>query len=151
MGNDRFKFKAWDKKRNRMHAGSIDNLCLSLGGLLMWQFGYNAPELLSEEAIQDYILLQSTGLRDSEGTLIWEGDIIFDEVDNTSTVVYWNDKYGCYRTKVHNTEEMGLYDYSLQPMATVMKVIGNIYEHAELLKQSGPASLEDSPGRRREG
>lgn len=136
MSIDRFRFRAWDKKRNRM----ID--LYKLTPLALDPDWYKEqdgerPDGILIPFMESIIILQCTGLRDAEGMLIWEGDVIFDEIDDVSTVVYWNDKYGCFRTKVPDTEEMGFYDYSLQAMATVMKVIGNIYEHSHLITQPG--------------
>ena len=75
-------------------------------------------------------LLQCTGLKDKNGTLIYEGDILKDVYDNLR-IVEWNSVILQYMANV--------YIYAIGdatfPMYLVkdLEVIGNIYENPELL------------------
>ena len=67
---DRFKFRHWDKQINKMRYGDI-------------QLGNDGkPFVIVDnienpiEDIEDVITLQCTGLKDNNGTLIYEGDIV---------------------------------------------------------------------------
>jgi len=84
----------------------------------------------------DYILMQCTGLGDSEGTLIWEGDIVestegFRKGDRA--IVTW------HKVQFRN-DPIGKISARFAPMKHV-KVIGNIYEHSHLITQPGREGL----------
>ena len=75
-------------------------------------------------------LMQSTGLKDKNGTEIYEGDIvknIYDEI----YVVKWFDA-GFYLEERYN----GGFDYSELHFGNNKEVIGNIYENPELLEDN---------------
>lgn len=76
MNIDRLKRRVWDKKRGRMHYGDMDNLMFGLGGMLFWQFAYGSPEPISGDERDNYVSMDCTGRKDSEGTLIYEGDVV---------------------------------------------------------------------------
>lgn len=71
MNTDRFKFRAWDTNHNRMRYEE-DYAVVPDTGLPHW---IHDQELIQGEATQ-LILMQSTGLKDLEGNLIYEGDLV---------------------------------------------------------------------------
>ena len=77
-------------------------------------------------------LIQSTGLKDKNGTLIYEGDIVkIFHVSGTMQgkyffdVIEWNDLRCRFETK----------NYGIIDDDDIYEVIGNIYENPELLKE----------------
>lgn len=106
-GMDRFRFRAWDRQINKMYYLNS----------------------LEEHHLLDcgFILMQCTGVKDSEGKLIWEGDVI-ESVDKfrfgDKAQVRWNGS-------AFINEPIGKPSHVI-PIKKE-KVIGNIYEHKHLL------------------
>lgn len=69
-------------------------------------------------------ICQCTGLRDKNGKLIWENDIVSDECGNMAEII-WN-----------NAELQYLIDYEFEPMTLGewCSVVGNIFDNPELLE-----------------
>lgn len=80
----------------------------------------------------EYILMQCTGLKDKNGELIYEGDIV--KADNTSFQVTFEVLNGGFICRhLHGTIcSSNKYFDSLQNS----EIIGNIYENPELLENN---------------
>lgn len=111
------KFRAWDKKNNKLvklsllglHTEFETNPCV-----------YNAWE--NEDSVAHYSdveLMQFTGLKDKNGKEIYEGDIV--NGYSKSTVEYLEDF-------------AGFFPMCNWPSNKEWEVIGNIHENPELLK-----------------
>ena len=117
---DRFKFRFWNKSRKIME--TFNNSPLTLGGLLL---GKN----------DNYEILSCTGLKDKNGKLIYEGDIVtYDWLTPIGKVWRIDDKH---IVEWHNgfTVIGNIAGYDVEHGKTRnVEVIGNIYENPELLE-----------------
>lgn len=143
---NRFNFRAWDKKMNEW----VDREFLvaseqSVG----WEMqDYSERPMPS----QDYILMQSTGLMDKNGTEMFEGDIVvkdgyywFDEgmpnYRGTIEWVYcrWQVIAHCVnsgKTGISEGDNVGLNDDGCDVSdKSDWEVIGNIYKNKSLLNK----------------
>lgn len=112
--NDRFKFRVWDK---------INEIWIE-NPLIDARIGCVAGFYNPEEAMKRRVIVeQCTGLKDKNGNLIYEGDIVTDGADNFT--VAWNYNAWCIQT---NKFEHFLTEG--------FELIGNIHEPPELMEQS---------------
>lgn len=100
----------------------------------------------------DLILLQSTGARDDDGNLIYEGDIIKhdrlkwkcvghpEDGGNLSNlvVIYWNEHEGQFYHDVYDQKRCfcsgsGAHISDNRAKTNIRKIIGNIYQNKKLL------------------
>lgn len=119
---DRFKLRAWDTEEDRY--ASDDDICYDTGGTCD-----SVYDLLNADD-QFYIYEQCTGLKDKNGKLIYEGDIVetHDYTTEHSQIVF--DK-GCYVLK---SKDVAMYEH-LSTYQKKCKIIGNIHENLELLEE----------------
>jgi hypothetical protein len=136
--NDRFKFRAWHKEKQEMH---------NIEGLYAYDSEYTeGGEVFFEEDSspknsyyfpEEVELMQSTGLKDKNGKLIYEGDILGGIYENLD--IFYCPQcmqfelhakgYGCMccNGDIHWCEVV--------EDNNKLEVIGNIYENKELLNE----------------
>lgn len=124
--NREIKFRAWDKDENIMRDWK------NLMDIVYGDNKINGSDI--NDCIfndDDLILMQFTGLHDSKGREIWEGDIISAE-GLCNLEVIW-DSYG-WAVKWNNCEytEIDFIDDEL--LMEEIEVIGDIYTTPELLE-----------------
>jgi len=110
--NDRFKFRAWNSEEERYEDCSVcDGKCISL----------------DTGKGKDWILEQCTGLKDKNGTLIYEGDIIKHHFWKNG-YMKWCVSEACFVLAFKDRSPTHQWSYA------EVEVIGNIHENEDLLK-----------------
>ena len=124
------RFRAWDKEFKEMvqvYALVFDEQIIKAT--------YKNGNVVKED-IKNYVLMQSTGLRDKNGKEIFEGDIL--KVTNLSSwleVVSFNKDKAMFVSKEteRKVEETPLYDLFNTDIFEI-EIIGNIHTNPELLE-----------------
>jgi len=126
------KFRAWDKEKREMITAkgtSYGNYLVWFDGRIRWYGGGDWPETRGFEENKNIILMQYTGLKDSKGKEIYEGDIV--SGDGFKGVIKWI-VYGWFCHRLHADGEVEeWFPFDEYPF----EVIGNIYEHPDLVKK----------------
>jgi uncharacterized phage protein (TIGR01671 family) len=127
--NDRFLFRAWNKKRKKMYEVLHLHLASYSEGEWATVKGWcciEQKDIHIQIQPKDIVLVQCTGLKDSTGKLIFEGDKIqvryLGEIVSCSVV--WDKRNGWTLPEI----DEDLYEHHS------LKIIGNIYENKELLE-----------------
>lgn len=126
MNTDRFKFRIWDKK-TKQYLNTAD-LYIDSNGIIhahKWVWGEY------KNANENLIVEQCTGLKDADGNLIYEGDII--QTPSCRYIVKYDDKTcgfvcdeyldGCSALLLHSDLASKKY-----------RVVGNAHMDAKLLE-----------------
>jgi uncharacterized phage protein (TIGR01671 family) len=98
--------------------------------LIFEDFKMNIPLFQSGE----FILMQSTGLKDTNKKLIYEGDIVekWEKGKRYRYIIIYDDTgTGFFKEDISSGFQDGLHE---EPLKKYYKIIGNIYENPELLK-----------------
>ena len=129
---DRFKLRVWDTLANKMTYNFM------LGNFIQksqtdyekkdWVGINYEPDYIcfNNEGIDYLVLMQPTDLRDKNGKLIYEGDIV-----NYSCLPGYSDIYAC----TFNNGSFLIGGLLISNTHLKSEVIGNIYENKELLNE----------------
>lgn len=124
------KFRVWSLEQNtyryKFPYNSLGQFYVSESGKIFSDFGNTvAPEVEQK----NFIVEQYTGLKDKNGEEIYEGDIISNHNGKLATVFY-DEASSAYRFKWLDVPVSDfLYWFNVD------RVIGNIHENPELLKE----------------
>lgn len=123
MNKDRFKFRVWNKNTHSFTTGGA----IKFGGLCFVDeedFGIKLGE--HQEC---YIIEQCTGLKDKNGNLIYEGDILQNPNKDQYIVEWIVDGY--WHIRQIDDEKFGCALASIKTLYDGWEIIGNIHEQAE--------------------
>ena len=132
------KFRAWVKKTKEMRlVAQMDLDCFTGSGIHVRPFGMSHPSLQPKQII----LMQFTGLVDTKGVAIYDGDILeFRRKDKRKSkfpinVVAWNEEALQFSYKALGTEHWNHIRHIKKAIGEgcTFKVIGNIHENSDLL------------------
>jgi uncharacterized phage protein (TIGR01671 family) len=130
--NNRFKFRVWDKLAKRMiypHNDNQQHFIIDLNGRF--------HNLQNGSGGDDYVIQQYTGLTDSNDDPIYEGDILknhYDVGNNIIGQVLYEADHGGYIFQWKRKGRNQDYNNLNCDLAFESVIVGNIFEHSELLK-----------------
>lgn len=128
MGN-LLRYRAWDKIRKKMGVVISNNWMTGVANIII-----DNKETLRQK--QDYILMQSTGLKDKNGKEIFEGDVAVMDGWRRQVVTFGTQEVEEEFGSVRIYRGFNLYLGGGYPNAVMseFEVIGNIYENPELME-----------------
>ena len=145
--NDRYLFKAKRVDNGEWVIGNlITNVFFRLGQSIPYilcpdKAEYDCFEDFTEEngifEVRPNTICQCTGLKDKNGNLIWENDIvrtIYDGIEHIYQVIWDKSELDF---KATNGKEFYKSNFEYLPCCEEVEVIGNIFDNPELLESEG--------------
>lgn len=119
------KFRAWEKVEKKM--------LFDADPFALYVSGSNEPLLSKEHRNEDCIFEQYTGLKDKNGEMIYEGDVVLDCYDGDDAfIVEWDkDTASFILTDAEHILNVSFDNFYPDKY---LEIIGNIHENKELLE-----------------
>ena len=128
---DRFKFRIWNGAE--MHYNDFVVTATGYVGKITEEFlgkcVFNQEDLTADK---ECVLMQSIGLKDKNGKLIYEGDRVYIDCEDKTAIIKWSDDLA--RFTINFEDEAVIADFD-NFYGEELEVIGNIYENSELPKE----------------
>jgi len=120
---DRFKFRVWDTKKNKwlMPERSFEYFAITFDGEVIRQNSFGCDDF------ENVIVQQCTGLKDENGKLIYEGDIIKSSSKMFYIVVFNNERIG-FLFRFLNDENVFLRPEQAKKWRLTFEVVDNVCE-----------------------
>lgn len=137
MDNSRFKFRAWDKRRELMsNPFDITDIRAEEYDGSAWLADCCFSGL--NDGWDNFELMQFTGLKDKNGKEIYEGDIITNETEIVVSeygVLDYTGEFQKTKCSVTYNSHFCMFNLTEDVHHGKFEVIGNIYENPELLNK----------------
>nr|DAV97845.1 MAG TPA: YopX protein [Caudoviricetes sp.] len=130
------KYRAWDKVSRRMIVDEQEFIPLIVTNKGVFRLSPHYGENLYEKiCLNRFEIMQSTGMKDKNGTEIYEGDIV-KPVSFASWigVVKYSSENAAYILDDHNNEFIRSENVYLSQFNEGLEIIGNIYENVNLIE-----------------
>ena len=134
--NDRYKYRVWDKENKCMHYPTrYSNFAVVNGTVVKIESYPTAKSAYLGKRIawefNDAVIIQCTSLKDKNGKLIYEGDIVKfkNELLGKPKQIIWDECHYILKDTFIILCDMEIKQFGLE-------VIGNIYENKELLNEN---------------
>lgn len=117
--NDRFRFRVFDKEKNNYVDDCEVELILHNDGVLLFGNWHEDIKVVEQDK---YIIEQCANVRDKNGNLIYEGDLL------GGLPVVWVNELNGFRVKINTIHG---WDWHYINEFTNQEITGNIHEQAE--------------------
>lgn len=119
------KFRAWDKNKKIMIDDYYQDICKHYPAVKLGEYISKTVRAVGEY-YETY--MQYTGLKDKNGKEIYEDDVIEEDSGLYYQIIFENGCFGYFNNPTRLCEN-SIEEYDI-------KIIGNIYENPELLKET---------------